>query len=130
MNLSAEETVAPLSCDLIGRGRSLAEKWAWKWNWVDPKIRHSASCLGRLHTQFFCPRLRPFLKVIPQAGFSLSNSIELAIWILVIYLPGSCSKDNCGPFSRVILVSFPGFFFGVCGDTRYVLGLAPTLFLA
>ncbi|GFX08955.1 uncharacterized protein TNCV_4165341 [Trichonephila clavipes] len=30
MNLSAEGTVAPLSCDLIGRGRSLAEKWAWK----------------------------------------------------------------------------------------------------
>ncbi|GFT45293.1 probable RNA-directed DNA polymerase from transposon BS [Trichonephila clavipes] len=28
--VSAEGTVAPLSCDLIGRGRSLAEKWAWK----------------------------------------------------------------------------------------------------
>ncbi|GFT37525.1 hypothetical protein TNCV_3615081 [Trichonephila clavipes] len=29
VNLSAEGTAAPLSCDLIGR--SLAEKWAWKW---------------------------------------------------------------------------------------------------
>ncbi|GFW82207.1 RNase H domain-containing protein [Trichonephila clavipes] len=28
VNLSAEGTVAPFSCDLIGRGRSLAEKWA------------------------------------------------------------------------------------------------------
>ncbi|GFS94037.1 hypothetical protein TNCV_2573661 [Trichonephila clavipes] len=37
VNLSAEGTVAPLSCDLIGRGRSLAEKWAWKWTYFDPK---------------------------------------------------------------------------------------------
>ncbi|GFX73252.1 hypothetical protein TNCV_3537751 [Trichonephila clavipes] len=30
-SLSTGETAAPLSCDLIGRSRSLAKKWAWKW---------------------------------------------------------------------------------------------------
>ncbi|GFS97791.1 hypothetical protein TNCV_2017701 [Trichonephila clavipes] len=39
-----------LSCDLIGRGRSLAEKWAWKWNWVDPKINDPSK--GDLELKF------------------------------------------------------------------------------
>ncbi|GFT70414.1 hypothetical protein TNCV_2658481 [Trichonephila clavipes] len=42
--------IAPLSCDLIGRGRSLAEKWAWKWNWVDPKINDPSK--GDLELKF------------------------------------------------------------------------------
>ncbi|GFS92335.1 hypothetical protein TNCV_336811 [Trichonephila clavipes] len=31
-------------------GRSLAEKWAWKWNWVDPKINDPSK--GDLELKF------------------------------------------------------------------------------